>query len=222
MLVLALDTSTAYVCLGLADEKGIRGETMAKSEMGSAYHLFPLLSRFLESERLDIKDIDGYAIGIGPGSFTGLRIALTAGKIFSYFHSKPIKGISSLLVLSYPLPVSGIKAVAIPAYGGEIYAAAYRDKTPLIEDTICTLPHFVSLLENMNEKVHLALHPSLHLSTIPSNISIIELPFPPRGGILAQLGRENLLKGEMDDPITLSPNYLRASQAERRLYGEGC
>lgn len=220
MLVLGIDTSFSYISLGLADEEGIRGELFLKGKTGSAYDLFPSLSHFLIAEKLRFEDIEGYAVGIGPGSFTGLRIALTACKTLSYFTSSPIKGISTLLVLSISLPKGGIRAVAIPAYGGEVYAAAYKEKLPLIPDMICPLPHFLSLLEKIREPVFLALHSSLHPSSLPPNIILSELPFPPRGGILAQLGRESLVEGERDDPLKLSPSYLRASQAERRLYGE--
>ncbi len=220
MLVLGIDTSFSYVSLGLADEEGVRGEMLVRGEIGSAYELFPSLSHFLLAERLRLEDIEGYAVGIGPGSFTGLRIALAACKTFSYFTNKPLKGISTLLVLSFSLPHEGARAVAIPAYGGEVYGGAYKGKSPLVPDTICTLPQFLSLLERIKEPVYLALHPSLHPSSIPANITLTELSFPPRGGILAQLGRESIIVGERDDPLKLLPNYLRASQAERRLYGE--
>jgi len=220
LLVLGVDTSFSHISLGIADEKGIRGEMSVRTGIGSAFELFPSLSHFLEAQRLTLQDIDGYAVGIGPGSFTGLRIALTACKTLSHFTGKPIKGISTLLALSLSLPHEGIRAVAIPAYGGEIYGGAYRGKVPVVPDTICSLPHFISLLEKIEEPICLALHPSLHPPLHPANIISMELPFPPRGGILAQLGRESLIQGEQDDALKLSPNYLRASQAERRLYGE--
>lgn len=206
--------------LGLADEEGIRGELLSRGIIGSAYELFPHLSHFLHLQKLELEDIEGYAVGIGPGSFTGLRIALTACKTLSYFTNKPIKGVSTLLALSSSLPKEGIRAVAVPAYGGEVYAAAYKDTSPLIPDTICPLPYFLALLGEMKEPVYLALHSSLHFPSLQSNIIRCEISFPLRGGILAQLGRKSLVKGERDDPLKLLPNYLRVSQAERRLYGE--
>lgn len=222
MLVLGVDTSFSYISLGLADENGIKGEMAVRTEMGSAYELFPSLSNFLLSQSLKLKDIDGFAVGVGPGSFTGLRIGLTTCKTLSYFTGKPIKGISTLLVLANALPKCGVQAVAIPAYGGEVYGGAYRGTSSIFPDTICPLSQFLSSLGEIKETVYLAIHPSLQCSAFPNNIILMELILPPRGGILAQLGRKSLIRGDMDDPLKLTPNYLRASQAERRLNGEGC
>lgn len=220
--MLGIDTSFSYASLGLADERGIRGELLVRGKIGSAYELFPSLSSLLFTERLSLEEIEGFAVGIGPGSFTGLRIALAACKTLSYFTGKPLKGVSTLLALCYPFPKEGARAVAIPAYGGEVYAGVYKHKSPLLPDTICPLTRFLSLLERLDGPVYLALHPSLQPPSFPPNIILTELSFPPRGGIVAQLGRESLVLGEKDDALKLSPNYLRASQAERRLYGESC
>ncbi|MBC7328852.1 tRNA (adenosine(37)-N6)-threonylcarbamoyltransferase complex dimerization subunit type 1 TsaB [bacterium] len=219
MLVIGVDTSFSYISLGLADEDGIKGEMNLWGEINTAFNLFPSLRTFLDLQGLDLKKIDGFAVGIGPGSFTGLRIALTLCKTLSYFTGKPVKGVSSLLALSYPLPNDRIKAVAVPAYGGEVYAGVYRDKSPLFSDMICSLSNLLSILEEIREPVYFAYHPSLQVDSFPHNIIPVELLFPPRGGIIAQLGREFLIKGESDNPLTLEPNYLRPSQAERRLYG---
>jgi tRNA threonylcarbamoyladenosine biosynthesis protein TsaB len=220
LLVIGVDTSFSYISLGLADEDGIKGEMNLWGEINTAYKLFPSLKTFLDLQGLSLEKIEGFAVGIGPGSFTGLRIALTVCKTLSFFTGKPIKGVSTLLSLSYTLPNDKIKAVAVPAYGGEVYAGVYRDKSPLIPDMICPLPKLLSVLEELGEPVYFAFHSSLQVDYFPHNIIPVELLFPPRGGIIAQLGRESLIKGESDNPLTLQPNYLRPSQAERRLYGK--
>ena len=220
MLVLGIDTSFSYISLGLADEDGIKGEINLWGEINTAHKLFPSLKTFLDLQGLSLEKIEGFAVGVGPGSFTGLRIALTVCKTLSFFTGKPIKGVSTLLSLSYPLPNDKIKAVAVPAYGGEVYAGVYKDKSPLFPDMLCSLSQFLSILEGIGEPIYFAFHPSLQLGSFPHNIISVELLFPPRGGIIAQLGRESLVKGESDNPLTLQPNYIRPSQAERRLYGK--
>ncbi|MGB9608460.1 MAG: tRNA (adenosine(37)-N6)-threonylcarbamoyltransferase complex dimerization subunit type 1 TsaB [bacterium] len=221
MLVLGIDTSFSSISLGLADGEGIRGELSLRGETNTSYLLFPAIDYFLRLNRLDFKEIEGLAVGLGPGSFTGLRIALTFCKTLAYFAEKPIKGVSTLFALANFLPNDKIRAVAVPAYGGEVYAGAYKDKLPIIPDTICSLGDFLARLENIGEDVYLALHPSLQPSTLLPKITFVGITFPPRGGIIAQLGRESLVEGEADDPLTLLPNYLRPSQAERRMYGKG-
>jgi tRNA threonylcarbamoyladenosine biosynthesis protein TsaB len=220
LLVIGIDTSFSYISLGLADEEGIRAEMGLRGEINTAYNLFPSLSAFLHLQDLSLGRIDGFAVGLGPGSFTGLRTALTICKTISYFTSKPIKGVSTLLSLSYSLPNDKVRAVAVPAYGGEVYAGVYRDKSPLFSDMICSLSHLLSILERIGEPVYFAFHSSLQTDFFPPNIIPVEILFPPRGGIIAQLGRESLVKGESDHPLTLQPNYLRPSQAERRFYGK--
>ena len=219
MLVIGIDTSFSYISLGLTDEEGIKAEMSLRGQINTAYNLFPSLRAFLHSQGITFEKIDGFAVGLGPGSFTGLRISLTVCKTLSYFTGKPIKGVSTLLSLSYSLPNDKVRAVAVPAYGGEVYAGVYRDKSPLFWDMICPLSHLLAILEEIREPVYFALHPSLKPGYLPPNITCVELLLPPRGGIIAQLGRESLIKGEADDPLILQPNYLRPSQAERRLYG---
>jgi tRNA threonylcarbamoyladenosine biosynthesis protein TsaB len=220
LLVIGIDTSFSYISLGLADEGGVRAEMSLRGEINTAYNLFPSLKVFLHSQGISLEEIEGFAVGLGPGSFTGLRIGLTACKTLAYFTAKPIKGVSTLLSLSYSLPKDKVRAVAVPAYGEDIYAGVYRDKSPLFSEMICSLSHFHTILEGIGEPVYLAFHPSLQTDSFPPNIIPVELLFPPRGGIIAQLGRESLVKGDSDNPLTLQPNYLRPSQAERRFYGK--
>lgn len=217
--MLGIDTSFSYLALGLADEEGIVGEITSRQSQNIARSLSPALSWFLNAHGKTIRDIEGFAVGIGPGSFTGLRIGIAFAKTLAYFTNKPIKGISTLFLIASSLPEDKLRAVVMPAYGGEVYVGVYKGRESILEDSILPFSAFLSYLKELKEECYLCVHPSLSLPSMPSFVIVEALP--PRGGLLAKLGRESILKGDVDDPLLLLPNYLRPSQAEMRLYGKG-
>ena len=74
MKILALDTTTPYLCLGLSDEKHTY-EYAVRFGTKQSVLLVPVIKKALDSVGWDVRDIDYFACGIGPGSFTGIRLA---------------------------------------------------------------------------------------------------------------------------------------------------
>jgi tRNA threonylcarbamoyladenosine biosynthesis protein TsaB len=99
MKILAFDTSTANFSLALSlDGSVIEEELQLGTELSDG--IVPAIKSFLQKQDISLKDVDGFAVGIGPGSFTGLRIGLSVAKGFSFALKKPLIGISSLDVLA--------------------------------------------------------------------------------------------------------------------------
>lgn len=94
--ILAIDTSTVGASVAVLDNDNLLGEEYTAYKLKHSEKLLPLIKHLLEDLRLSIDDIDYFACGRGPGSFTGLRIAAATIKAFAQAKNKPIVSVSSL------------------------------------------------------------------------------------------------------------------------------
>lgn len=126
MKILAIDTSTKFLCLGIYDEGKIYEYNLEVGIKLSGL-LFPTIRRVLAAASLDIRKIDYFACGLGPGSFTGMRVGISAVKGVSWALNKPVIGISTLDILAQNAKDSDKKIVPIiDAKRGLIYSCVYR------------------------------------------------------------------------------------------------
>ena len=98
---LALDTSTAVLAVAVLENEKLLREINASGERNHSVHMHPVMARAVEEAGLTIKDIDGIAVGVGPGSYTGVRMAVTAAKTLSWANRIPVAGVSSLHALAW-------------------------------------------------------------------------------------------------------------------------
>ena len=96
MKLLAIDTSTDYLSLAIINGDEISARFHKKAEREHSRLLVPMIDKLLKRVRLNLKDIDGFCISIGPGSFTGLRIGVTVVKGLAYSLRKPIGAVPTL------------------------------------------------------------------------------------------------------------------------------
>jgi tRNA threonylcarbamoyladenosine biosynthesis protein TsaB len=142
MLVAALDTATLTLSAALL-ELGEAGATVvvertehqparppSGAPIGHGARLPAAIGDLLLASQKKLPDIEGYAIGLGPGSFTGLRIGLATFKGFSYANRRPIAGASSLasmaLAAAPDAPAGTLLVPLLDARKGELYAGFYR------------------------------------------------------------------------------------------------
>ena len=97
MKILGIDTSTAIGSIGLIDEGGIIAEQTLSISRQHASRLIPAIDKTLKSAELKIRDIDAVAVAIGPGSFTGVRIAVSTAKTICYAIKRPIISIGAII-----------------------------------------------------------------------------------------------------------------------------
>jgi len=133
MKILGFDTSSRVLCLGLCDGDKVYEYNL---ELGTKISelLVPTIKRILDNLNWDINDIDYCAAGIGPGSFTGVRVGLSAIKAISWSLNKPVIGVASLDILARN--VRDDHALIIPvidARRGLVYAAIYKKEGSLIK-----------------------------------------------------------------------------------------
>jgi tRNA threonylcarbamoyladenosine biosynthesis protein TsaB len=129
MTLLALDTSTAWASVALYDGKNVLAEETWHAQRRHGDELFPTIERVLSQARKKISDVDRVAVATGPGSFTGLRVAIAAAQGIARGAGASIVGVSTLDVLAYPHAHSKQRTCALlPAGRTEWYAAFYQER----------------------------------------------------------------------------------------------
>ncbi|RLA79201.1 MAG: tRNA (adenosine(37)-N6)-threonylcarbamoyltransferase complex dimerization subunit type 1 TsaB, partial [Deltaproteobacteria bacterium] len=106
MRVLGIETSTDMGGVALVEDGVLRAEWTWNLPRGHSVRLIPAVEAVLKGLDWRVEDLDGVAVGVGPGSFTGLRIGLATAKGFALALGKPIVGIPSLDAMVYGLPSS--------------------------------------------------------------------------------------------------------------------
>lgn len=101
MKILGIDTSSASLSLGVIDDNVLKGEFTLNHKLTHSENLMPLMDNLLKSLDLTPKDIDLIGVSIGPGSFTGIRIGVSAANAMAMGLSIDVVGISSLEAMAY-------------------------------------------------------------------------------------------------------------------------
>jgi tRNA threonylcarbamoyladenosine biosynthesis protein TsaB len=128
MKILGIDTSTGTLCLGACEADKVYEYDLQLNTRLSAL-LVPTVKRVTESLGWKISDIDYFAVGVGPGSFTGTRVGLATVKALSWSLNKPVAGISSLDILAQNAGKD--RAFIIPVVDAKrdlVYASIYENQ----------------------------------------------------------------------------------------------
>lgn len=95
-MILCIETATAVCSAALCDEKSVKGLAMAPPGMSHASQLTVIIQRLIEENRIRATDLDAVAVSKGPGSYTGLRIGVSAAKGIAYGAGIPLIGVNTL------------------------------------------------------------------------------------------------------------------------------
>ena len=126
MRILSVDTSTAACSIVLSEDGKLKGEINTESEETHSVRLLPGIDTLLRSCGCTIKDIDAFAVICGPGSFTGVRIGLTAIKGLAESLAKPTIPVTAFEAWVETVPEQqGIVVPLIDARRGEVYGAVF-------------------------------------------------------------------------------------------------
>ncbi len=136
--ILAIDTTTSCGSIALLENSKLIGEVNIDSPITHSERLLLSIQFLLEINKFSIKEIDGYALSIGPGSFTGIRIGMSAIKALSFASLKPIAPISSLEALAFKLKGRKGRLICplLDARKGEIYSALFESTDSSIKEII--------------------------------------------------------------------------------------
>ncbi len=129
MKILTFDASGPVLSVGIFEGLKPLAQTQASGSFKESHSLAPVIDSLLKKAKLNLKSIDVVAPGLGPGSFTGLRIGVTTAKIFGFALKIKIAGFSSLEAIVYNIPVTD-KPIAVlgDAKKGKVYVGIYKRK----------------------------------------------------------------------------------------------
>lgn len=120
---LALDTATAVMAGALMNGRELISEASVFGERNHSVHVITELERLLTEAGLTRTDVDGIAVGVGPGSYTGIRIAVTAAKTLAWAWNIPVTGVSSLQALAWGGWSRGIEMYGSASHEVPVHAA---------------------------------------------------------------------------------------------------
>jgi len=223
MKVLGIDTSTTCGSIGLVHDESVISEYLLNLSVTHSERLLDAINLVLGKTRHALGDLDGFAISLGPGSFTGVRIGVSTVKGLAYAVEKPVVGVSTLDVLASQVsPTPYLICPIIDARKGEVYSAFYRYEE---------LNHLKRLSEYQAIKpavlFEMVKEPTIFLGDgaktygedLRNSLKSFALISPaalhiPHGSVVARLGVELLLRKEYLDLTTFAPLYVRLSDAE--------
>ncbi|MGD2295234.1 MAG: tRNA (adenosine(37)-N6)-threonylcarbamoyltransferase complex dimerization subunit type 1 TsaB [Candidatus Aminicenantes bacterium] len=138
MIILAVDTTTPAGSVALLKGKAVLSEINTDSVLTFSERLLPAIHFVLQIHGLKSQDIEAFALAVGPGSFTGIRIGVSTVKSFAYASGKPVAPVSSLKALALKLHNQGgrLFCPVLDAKKGEIYAALFESKRGRLKEII--------------------------------------------------------------------------------------
>ena len=222
MLILAFETSAKAGSVALLENGKLLGESYQNTGMTHSQTLMVMAEDMLKAAGKTVSDLTAVAVAEGPGSFTGVRIGVATIKGLAFGQNKPCAGVSTLEALAYNLcDYDGLICPVMNARRQQVYTALFRAKDGKLErlmpDSAIAIAELDQKLSQYNEPVRLCgdgydvTLPFLTHEVIPTS----ERYRHQSGYAVAQVAKRMFDAGEACTDITVSPVYLRLSQAER-------
>ena len=220
MLVLAVDTTSAHGSLALLDGDALRGAmSFRTAQPRHAESLLPSVDYLLAQVEVKLNDVQAFAVAVGPGSFTGLRVGIAAVEGLAYTLDRPAVGVSTLDATAFRYRHRrGLLVALIEAYRGEVYGASYRSDGESIEqasEPTCMPPK--DFLESLADSPDLVAgsatvrYRDVLDAHLPENVTVAEPSFFIAEEI-ARLGTRKLEAGERAPLGGLDAFYIRPSE----------
>ncbi len=203
-MILALDTTGESGSIALVAADGCVIEEVAlESSDGFAHVVFVAIEELLERHGVTINDIEVFASASGPGSFTGVRVGLTAVKGLAEATGRKVIGVSNLQALA-TFGTHELRATLIDARRGEIYGAVYNAALELVCDEVV-----------MKADAWLASLPGGDTEIISHGYPLNRHVTRASGELAGAVGRIAAFKPKLArDPAEIDANYVRRSDAE--------
>jgi tRNA threonylcarbamoyladenosine biosynthesis protein TsaB len=223
MKILAVDTATISGSIALLEGPRVLCEWTMQSAQTHNRRLLKSIDFFLREIGWTLAQIDGFAVTIGPGSFTGLRIGLSTVKTLAWSLKKPFKGIPSLDALAAPLAFAALPVCTLlDAHKKEVFYALYesdsKGRLRRVGEAEVLAPE--KILERIKTPTIFCgdgwlLYRNLLLEKLGDFAIEASAPYHIiRSSFVGELARQAFLAGDSDDPMTAVPIYVRASEAE--------
>jgi tRNA threonylcarbamoyladenosine biosynthesis protein TsaB len=222
MRLLGIETSTLVGGVALLDDDVVVAESSLNVATTHSERLLAAVHRLLEESNAPLASLDGLAVAVGPGSFTGLRIGIATAKGLAFASGLPLVGVPTLDALAWGVPFATYPVCPLlDAKKGEVYTALYRhrqgDLERLTDYRVLSPDRLLSELEGpvcflgdgllaYRDRIVAAMGDRAHFVPPPRRY--------PSGACVADLGARRLAAGGVGDPATVVPLYVRPSEAE--------
>jgi tRNA threonylcarbamoyladenosine biosynthesis protein TsaB len=230
--LLAVATATAATGVAVLDGARVMAEVETDGARPHAAALLPAVERALADASLALEEIEAFALAIGPGSFTGLRIGLATVKAFALATPRLVAPVPTLAALAWPEracaeAAAGAAIVAcLDARRGELYAAGFRAEgdglAPLAElpESVWKPEALAARIDGRCVLVGEALEPVARALAAAGRAPLRALAAAPRVAAVGALGARMLARGEGRPAAELLPRYVRRAEAEARRTGQ--
>jgi len=226
-IILALDTSSNTASLAVS-----RGARLLKSVRAGSNEkherLWSDIQALLSELTMTIREIDAFAVCVGPGSFTGLRIGMAAVMGFSMPHNKPIIAVTSLEAAAFAARPARLVCSMVSAYRGEFYSQLFSFDgegvpVPQNDPMISTLETALERVDGASEVVFagdVASLPDVVLGKSESGAELkrsIKQSDHPLAEDISSIGYVRLTRDEVETAMSVRASYVRQSEAEIKL-----
>ena len=225
MKILSICTSTMISTCTIMEDGEIIGDCNINQQKTHSESLVPMIKNMLDNLNIDISEVDLYVMAKGPGSFTGLRIGMTTGKTLAQVFDKDALGISTLEALAVSCLTDKYIVPLVDARGGRVYYGIYKwedeNLVNIKEDSLIFMEDLAKELKDTDREYLFVGEGSRIFKDLIIEENLGSLAIEPLnnciGRGLCYLGEKYYSKGIKDDIYTLSPAYIRKSQAQRDL-----
>ncbi|MEQ1883838.1 MAG: tRNA (adenosine(37)-N6)-threonylcarbamoyltransferase complex dimerization subunit type 1 TsaB [Bryobacteraceae bacterium] len=212
--ILAIDTTGPTGSIALVSSEGLLGEVLLTSPDGFAHVVFGEIDALLHRHNFSLHNIDGFATASGPGSFTGVRVGITAAKGLAEATGKPLVGVSNLQALA-SFGAMELRAPVIDARRGEVYASVYNSKLEVIQnEAVLRLASWLAGLAGRFAEIEFVTQTgALHVPLREHSLTVTEAP-EALAGAIGRIALARFRNGQPDETAALDANYVRRSDAE--------
>lgn len=227
MKILAFDSTATSASVAVFDDDNLIGEFFINTKQTHSQTLLPMAESLLKNTKVDVKDIDLFAVNTGPGSFTGVRIGVAAVKGMAMALNKPCVAVSTLDSMAYNLLDVNCTAVCVmDARCNQVYNANFKvdngNVEKLCDDRALSIDELTDELKSVDSHIVLVGDGAKlcfdKMKDAISNIKIASIQNRYQKASSTALVALNLYNnGKTLTAEELMPYYLRLPQAEREL-----
>ncbi len=222
MKILGIDTSTKVLGIGVYDGFGIYEHNIELGVKHSSL-MMPIIQRILEALGWGLEDIDYFACGLGPGSFTGIRVGLAAVKGLAWANKKPLVGIPTLDILANSAKEkSGDILVAVDAKRGLVYYAVYKAQQGILKKSgsyaLISKDEFLKRIKPpcavLGDAAGIYKD---EISKVGRGIDILDKDcWYPKGHCIIELALERAKRKKFNNAFSVEPIYLYPKECQIR------
>lgn len=234
--LLCIESATGVASLGVVGRSGVLASRWLRERAAHAEGMYGAIEQLLAESGCRLRELAAIAVGLGPGSFIGVRVAVATAKGLALGAGVPLIGVSSLAALALSAARPGRIGVAIDAKKGQVYCGVYdvpgatasdlasEVGAPTVVVEACAIdpaPCAQLLLERGPIALLVGDGATRYADAMASIAAIPRAVIEPQPAALYALAAARLAASDFDDEALLKPIYARRSEAEEKRLASG-